>query len=323
MSFITPATFATSTAYSIGSQVLFNGVVYEATIAILASNTTDPSQSDDWKVVSVRELVDYNAIVEAVRLQLNVRDNQEINDSVPLFMQLTEDSIKMRIRAPALIARRVLTVDTEGRVTPPSDLLEIISVRFNGTDSSNTGAFAEDVIEILNANYEEYQRVLRADREQHRDRLSFDSAVYWFDSRYLFFAPAYTAGSEIEITYYKREPRLGEVVNITDFDGNELNSAGQTEAQWIAASTSNTAANFVVDTQVTTSNWFSDTAPQMLLYGACLRARTYLRDDDSRLKQWAELYVQAEKELQDLIDSFEDRQAHSLYIQNTYADKIY
>ena len=96
MAFIIPTAWAgQTTSYTAGQQVSLNGVTYEAINDIASSQNNElPSQDGvNWKAVAVSEVQDYNSLVEGVRLQLNTRAD-EIYNSIPLFISLTEESFK-------------------------------------------------------------------------------------------------------------------------------------------------------------------------------------------------------------------------------------
>ena len=324
MAFLIHPAYADNTAYTVGTIVNENGVDYEALNAIAATNTLNPSEDDtNWKAVAVTKIQDYNSLVESIRLQLNVRSQPEINNSIPMFIQLVEESFKTRIRAPQQRRVRTFTVDSSSRIQPPADLMEIINIRVSADESTNQGTFSNDIIEILNANYEEYQRVLRANNANgtsyNSDVDAFDTAVYWFDNRYFHFAPEYDEGTIIEMVYYAAIPQLGDTVMVTDSAGNPLDSEGRTRQEWEDAGSP--GGTFTQDEQTVTSNWFTAVAPQLLMYGALLKAAPFL-NNDPRVPMWEEAYVFAEKEVHDFIATFEDSQPHVLYIQNAYSSQI-
>ena len=296
MAFIIPQAWAgQTTSYTSGQQVSLNGVTYEAINDIAASQNNEPPSTDgvNWKAVAVTEIVDYNALVEGVRLQLNTTAD-EIYNSIPLFIALTEESFKTRLRLPQQLRRTTVTTtigpDGESRCRIPGGVLEfkLIRRKDNAFDGYRVSPYDNDDVEILAANREEYFRVLRANNTFNEDYYAFDTAVYYWDRGYLNFAPAYPAGTEIEIEYYRTIPKLGTQATVTDLDGNPLNQQGQTEAQWVAAG--NTADSFIPEVRTTVTNDFLSIAPQMLLYGACLRAKPFLHDDDPMIKLWTELY---------------------------------
>ena len=189
-------------------------------------------------------------------------------------------------------------VDSQARVRVPAGLLEILHVRRkDDTFAVSYDQYTNDSIEILAANKEEYLRVLRGQENLTRDYHSFDTAVYWWDNAYLNFAPQYAENTEIEITYSQLIPKLGTTVTVVNPDDTTVE-------------------------QTVVTNEFLQIAPQVLLYGACLRAKPFLHDEDPRISQWTEMYVAAEKELQYLIETFENHQAYTQFIQNVYAQNI-
>ena len=328
MAFIIPTAWAgQTTSYTAGQQVSLNGVTYEAINDIAAGQNNEPPSTDgvNWKAVAVTEVQDYNGLVEGVRLQLNTRA-VEIYNSIPLFISLTEESFKTRLRLPQQLRRVTITTtigpDGESRCRIPEGVLEFGLVRrkSNNFDGYRTSPYDNDDIELLAADRESYFRVLRAESTFNEDYYAFDTGVYYWDRGYLNFAPGYPAGTEIEVEYYRVIPKLGTQATVTDLDGNPLNADGMTLAQWVAAG--NTAETFVPNIRTVVTNDFLSIAPQMLLYGACLRAKPFLHDDDPRIQLWTQMYGAAEAELQYLIDQFKNNQAHSLFIQNTYAGQI-
>ena len=74
MAFIIPTEWTAGT-YTAGDEVLDGGVVYRAISDRISADTVRPSLNTNWEVVSVINVNDYNSVVEAVRLQLNVRNN--------------------------------------------------------------------------------------------------------------------------------------------------------------------------------------------------------------------------------------------------------
>ena len=112
-----------TTTYSAGERVIFDGVVYRATASITAGST-NPQLNDSWVVVAIYKIQSYHSLIEAVRLEINTDDDM-INDSVPFFIQLAEESFQTRIRAPIQRQTRILTVDANSRVEIPQDLLQV------------------------------------------------------------------------------------------------------------------------------------------------------------------------------------------------------
>ena len=97
----------------------------------------------------------------------------------------------------------------------------------------------------------------------------WDRPVWWVDDQYLYIAPNYDAGTEIELTYFRREPELGSIGLDVNNAFEPLNAQGQTLAEWIAADPLlNNADNFVQGTTVITSNLWTATVPHLLINGA-------------------------------------------------------
>lgn len=314
----------TAGTYAVGARVRYNGVLYEAINARVPTDTDNPSLDvDNWKVVAVLRIQDYNSLIEAVKLEINTTDRM-INESIPMFIQLAEESLQTRVRAPVQRSRVILTVDAQSRVEVPSDLLQVINMRYN-IESENTATdtlMARGGTEILAGNYEEYQDLKR----YYSSAIGFgiarvypsnyEAPVYWFDDRYFWIAPDVSMGTEIELYYYAMIPQLGTTVNLVNQDGDPINTAGQTVAQWVAAG--NSANDFVQATDTVEVNWFLTAKPDMLLYGAVMAAEAYLRDDP-RMGIWKAKFEQSELEIHHLIDRFEQGRHHTQQMYNGYS----
>ena len=152
------------------------------------------------------------------------------------------------------------------------------------------------MIEILNGNYEEYQRLLRFEENSNFVDVNsfngFDAPVYWFDNRYFNIAPLYPTGTEFELWYYALIRPLGSTY--TDSSNN---------------------------VQTVTQNWFTAAAPQMLLYGAICKAEGFLADP-TRMEEYKKKFDEAQAETQDMISRFENSQPHTLYVENAYSSRI-
>lgn len=181
--------------FNAGDRVRFNGVVYEATSARAATDTDNPQlDTANWKVVAVIRIQDYNSLIEAVRLELNV-DDDRINSSITFFIQMSEQSFQTRIRAPIQRARMLLTIDDQSRVDVPEDLLQVINLRINQDDTAGDSIMSRGGTEILAGNYEEYkdlQRYYQSNIGFGTGRAiptNYEAPVYWFDDRYFYVAP--------------------------------------------------------------------------------------------------------------------------------------
>ena len=68
-----PNAWSSTAAYSIGDLVLYNGVVFENTTAVIASTSgnDDPIGNDSWKFDGVHRIEDYYSLQYAVEETLN------------------------------------------------------------------------------------------------------------------------------------------------------------------------------------------------------------------------------------------------------------
>lgn len=321
MAFVYPTWSAGS--FSVGDKVQFNGVLYEALVARTPSDTMNPQlDRDSWKVAAVLRIQDYCSLIEAIRLEINTDDDM-INDSVPMFIQMAEESFKTRIRAPIQRCGPViLTTDSESRITVPQDLLQVINLRLNQDSTAGDSIFSRGGTEILAGNFEEWkdlQRYYQSNIGFGTGRAiptNYEAPVYWYDRSYFHIAPNLEMGTEIELYYYAHIPQLGTTVNLVNQNGEPINDAGQTVAQWIAAG--NTADTFVQATDMVENNWFITAAPQMIKYGAIAEAEGYLKDDP-RMEIWQRKFERAEAETHDLINTFDEGRAHTIQLFNAYS----
>lgn len=307
MAFVIPTAWVSNQAYSEGDRVSFNGVTYEALADV--TSTTNPSQDGtNWNVIAVTKIQDYNSLVEAVRLELNENTSVELTESVPMFINNTETDLKLTFSVPAQIKTNVqLTVDDEGRVEMPADLLEIRNIRLaNDTPANIYGVRERQTLEFYNVTKESYEEVRQTDDNGFFNINEFDSPVYFYDGQYAWIAPMYDAGTVIEITYIAELIPLGTTIFRTR-NGEPINSAGQTVAEWVAAG--NAANTFVQATVTQTNNWFLSVLPELLLYGACTRAERFLRDRE-QVQIYKEKYQEAQNRLQFFVQKFEDKQHH-------------
>ena len=319
MAFILHPDWSSAGTYTEGQRVNFVGVTYENITGNFLSST-DPSQDGlNWEAVAVTQICDYNSLYEAVRLELNT-EVPKIEDSIPMFIQLAEESFKTRIRAPQMRRTVNLQMDAQGRIMAPEDLIEVINIRFTTQSSTALGVFSRGTVEILNANYEEFREVREYFDGQTSNFIGsltrFEAPLYWFDDRYFNIAPTMDEGTEVELVYYGVIPKLGQTVGLINDAGLPVNSAGQTQAQWVAAG--NTADTFVQATERVMRNWYTQAAPQMLLYGSLIYAESYLRDGDNRIALWREQFEKAELETEHMIQHFRESQPHTVQISNGY-----
>ena len=313
-----PTQWVSNQAYTKGNEAQHKGVNYKATDDI--TSTTSPAiDGVNWEVVSVSKIQDYGSLVEAIRLQLNVQTKPEIYNSVPMFIQLAEESFKMRLRPPSSRKTVTVTLDSDGKFAVPGDLVQVINLRVLEAATGSIDVFRNATVEILNANYEEMQSLRQHFTGSYTGSISqFEAPLYWFDNRHFWIAPTYAAGTTIELVYYKSINTLGTVINITNAAGDPINAVGQTSAEWVAAGGSNTAENFVQNQLIVENNWYLSAAPQLMLYGALLKSQAFVKSSPDALNTWKELYAEAESELMDFIATFEDNQAHTVQIDSIY-----
>ena len=314
MAFIIPAVWSTTATYTSGQQVIRDGVVYEATSSITAN--TDPKLSNLWEVIAVHQIQDYNSLIEKIRLTINVSENDNINRSIPVYIQLAEESFKTRIRVPQMRRRVLLTSDSQSRLIIPADLLEFINLRQNSDTAPGIDIRTRGVVEIhITDNYEFYSRVrlgsLANDYVDFNDENAFDAPVAFYDSTYLWIAPEYTANTEFELWYYANIPMLGSTVMLTDENGNPVDSAGNLVS----------VSGLPQATQMVLRNWYTAAAPQMIYYGALLKAAEDLHNEP-RAEKWQEQFELAQAETQDMIDNMTVRTNHPIFIENTYSSQI-
>ena len=321
--------WAAATSYAVGDRARYNGVLYRALNAITGnpSNNNPNIDVDNWVVAAVLRIQDYNSLIEAIKLEINTDDDM-INDSIPMFIQLAEESFQTRIRAPIQRARTILTVDAESRVLVPGDLLQVINMRINegtsGAPTTGDSLISRGYTEILAGNYEEYrdlQRYFSSDLGEGINRsypTNYEAPVYWFDDQYFYIAPNIAMGTEIELYYYAQIPQLGTTVRLVNQNGDPINDQGQTVDQWIAAGGGNTANNFIQATDTVEVNWYITAKPDLLLYGAITKAEAYLKDDP-RMEIWRTQFERAELETMDLITRFEEGRHHTQQMYNAYS----
>ena len=318
------------TTYAAGNIVRKDGILYKALDAITgnANNSEPRLDSTNWEVFAVVRIQDYFSLIEAVRLELNRNDDEYLVESIPLFIQLAEESFQTKIRAPIQRVKTLLTVDSESRVEVPTDLLQVVNMRFDDSAGVTAGGsiLNRGYSEILAGNFEEYIDLKRhfgnnidfSGQNGRNTPSNYDAPVYWFDSTYFYIAPNVEEGTVVELYYYSRIPQLGETRNLVNTDGQPINSAGQNVTEWTDAAPANNAGNFVQAMHTFTTNWFVDSVPHMVLYGAVLAAESYLKEDP-RIPLWQEKFRRAEIEAQDLIQRFEEGRHHTQQIYNAYS----
>ena len=233
-------------SYAVGDLVNFNGVVYRALNAITGNaNNNDPVQDNtNWIVEYVFHAEDWNGIIEAVREELNV-DDERINNSIPFYIQLAEQSFSQRIRPPTALISDIVSMtpitvpagySDRQYIAVPADLIQVENIRAIQDGASVTGILGTGNLEI---------KAAATDYDFELLRSYFDGNDYFFGERsltnfnsplyrkvtiagipYFEIAPAnYDADVMFEIRYYRSEPQLGETRGVVNASGQPLNSA--------------------------------------------------------------------------------------------------
>ena len=316
MAIIRPADWTTTSASTLseGDRIYYNGTVYERTS--VAANTRIPVDNDAWDLHSVIRIEDFYSLQESIRLAMNTSD-QQIIDSIPLFIQRAEQDINKILRSPAQIVTRPFTVIAGSRFQIPEDTLNVINIRTTAEDAGYD-LRSQGAIQFLNGNKTEFERVRQyyTSNGGSFEIINFQYPVYYFDGTHFHLAPDIDTGTTGEITYYQAVASLGETVNLVNDDFEPINSTNQTEAQWVAAG--NAASDFVQATQVNLSNLWTATIPHLLRLGALIAAEEYVKDD-TRIEVWKAEYDDNMQKTIDEFERFKTDQASSLQMESAYS----
>ena len=294
-------------------RITFNGVVYS--VASPASGTTTrtttagqiPFDNDDWVVSHIVRLIDYYSIIEGLKLELKQVADSETNLSMPYFIQKAELSFQRTIRVPQMVRRAVLTSESNGDLRIPSDMLEPINLRRNTEASINQRNIS---IRFTGDDYQEwvsrqFDDITDTTIDSDGERI-VAAPVFRIEGNDIKIAPTPEAGIEYELVYYGSFPQLGTVANLVNDEGLPVNSAGQTSAQWVAAGGTNTAANFVQATEAITTNYYTQTDPDLVFYGALYQAYLWLKETDSAqvaLNDFNRVKEEIEMQVEDFLSS--------------------
>ena len=82
----------TAGAFTAGAKVTDDGVVYQA-LNTFTSGTRPELDPTNWEAVGVVKIQSYHSLRQAIALEINTDDDQ-INDSIPLFIQMAEESFE-------------------------------------------------------------------------------------------------------------------------------------------------------------------------------------------------------------------------------------
>ena len=315
-----PNTFATNTAYNTGNVVEFSGVEFRATSNIPNTNTTDPIQDDgaNWKAQGVIRIVDAYSLWHDIDLTLN---NSAVSNHIWSFIQQADFALNKRLRSPAQIETSTLTLDADSKTAINHlGFVDIDNVRLAGDSSFNYSLRERGKVEILAAqNKADYEQLRQSYNEDfnYTDSYGYLNPVYYIDQQYLYVAPSFPTGTQIEITMKVSEPQLGTTQDVVNANFEPINSANQTVAEWIAAAPANTAQNFVQDTTFIMTNLWISQCPHLLKLGALTYAESFLKDDP-RIVVWKAQYQENLQETIDEFYRFEIEQPHNLLMRNPY-----
>ena len=304
-------TWSDTAAYAVGDRVTFNGVVYQNAVAVNAAvspaSNPIPFDNTSWTVSHIVRLLDYYSIIEAVKLEIKQVADEETNRSIPYFIHKASNSFERTIRVPQMIRKALITSGSTGRLRIPADMLEPINLRRNNENAINQRNIS---IRFVGDSYEEwiareFDDISETTIDNEGDRI-VASPVFRIEGNDILIAPEPESGVEYELVYYGSFPQLGTVANLVNNDGIAINSAGQTSAQWVAAGGTNTAANFVQATEAVTTNYFTQTAPELILHGAIYQAYLWLKETESAqvaLNDFNRIKQEIEEEVEDFLSS--------------------
>ena len=315
MAKIRPADWSSTSAYAVGAEVYYSGLLYECVTAISAGNNAIPVDNTSWKLLGFWDVQDFYSLQEGILEYANSDDTIFVN-SLPRFIQRAHDDIASVIRSPGMLVTREFTVDGESSFRLSSDVLEIDHIRRDGDASGAATLEQKGYIEIKPAQDETEWQTLR--QYYNRDFGNPGSILdaYKFpryiirNSRVYITGPNLPENTTVIVTYYQNPPKLGQTYNRIDQEtGAALNSAGQTLAQWTAAG--NSAGSFVQGTiGPVTSNYFVQAFPNLVLLGALSSAEVYL-NDNPRIQQIKEEYKQMLNETIEKIEEFKQNNSNS------------
>ena len=317
-----PSDYANEVAYAIGDQATFNGVVYEATAAISDINTTDPREDGgvNWKVAWIVNIEDAYGIWNSISIALNRTDDDDINGSIWMFMQQANYALNRVLRSPAMKVTRDFIVDSNTRFAPPTDLLQVESVRIKSDQGTQYTLQGRGNIECLAAvnrsDLIEQQETIRRDGTLYADD-AYSNPYYWYDRDFFYIVDGlYESGTEVEMTYYAAEAVIGDTLGELNADFEPINSEGQNESEWVEDG--NELDDFVQATVLITTNIYTSQFPHLLKLGALVAAEDYVNDPERSIK-WKLEYKESLAEAQDEISRFESNRPYNVELFNSYS----
>ncbi len=320
-----PTDWVPTQAYDKGDVVNYAGAIFELTATSLAGDADNKSPFDDqanWKLVYVNSIENIYSLISAVKLQLNT-NNEAMNGSIPMAIRLAEQSIATHIRVPQQTVEEELTITSDSRVSVPASLVEVINVELKSNANGDTSDYNRFInngrFEIIELSRYEYQRLklfFSGDAlVLNRSLPPMRSAGYWNDGEYFHFAPKLGNDSVIRVVYKAQLTPLGYPIQLTNADGELVNSAGETLEEWVADG--NDADDFVIATGIQEINWYVQAVPRLIYFGTLMQMAQLLKDD-KRLGYWEEQFLKAKIEAETLVARFEDNRPSAMYFETDY-----
>ena len=306
---------STRANYSRGDRVSSQGVGYECLVDNPAAGVA-PFDNTNWKLTHIIQVTNIYGIIEAMRLETNKVSNPETANSMLYFAQMGAASYERTVRVPEMLVTRYRTVDANSSVDIPDGMLEPQLLYVN-TDEQRPYAISikrADPTEFRRAELRVGQSSFFVDSSNQLD----PSITYLYqvkDGRYEF-APTLPEGMEVGVYGYVVEPRLGSRISLLNDRGFPINSAGQTVAEWVAAG--NSADSFVQASRDILTNWFSLSAPDLVIYGGLLKAASWLNESQDKVAQWGALFEQAKAEIDTLVMSHDGGTEEYITLSHNY-----
>ena len=291
MANIIPDNWSSSTTYSTGNVALDSGVAYRLIRTASGTTSTRPSQDDtNWEYAYLVHASNLDGICRAVQMNLTSA-SPEIIDSVPHFVQKAQIQLDADLRYPTHREKTTVRADSEGRLLIENlGIIEMILLRLNTTATAGeySGFAAQAATEILIGDETDYNEIRNYfDGEDNGNSYGnqiqeqYSGPVYTYDGQYFYTAPVFEPGTEFELTYYSRPATLGSRANRINDMGEIVNSAGQSEQEWIDALPANTADNFVPELVLVEENIYTnDTVIDAVIEGATAAAFLAIRNTE-------------------------------------------
>ena len=282
---IVPSPWDSTAAYpTIGTVAEYNGVRFKSVAAITANSAgnTIPVDNTDWEFDGVIRIEDYYSLQYAIEEELN-DENEIVINMIPLYIQNVERKLSKMLRSPAQKILRDYTIEEGSRFPIPAGFLKLINLRNKDEEGGGYTLSSMGAIKIKGvSNHQTFERVKQygetGDRRTRRyqDEVQADYPVFFKDDEYFYIAPDLTAGTTVEMFFYREEPELGVTGILTNDMDQPVNADGQTVLDWTDAG--NSADSFVPAMHQVLTNLWTATVPYLLKYGALIEAYGYIND---------------------------------------------